>query len=672
MPLDAASPSILVADTAAWANELLAAVQELWGKERKDEARSLMRLALASTDADFLYRAGLQAYGFGCHPEACSLGMAAVALSPGDANYQNALGVILRAAGRAEPSQAAYHRAVVLNPGYVEAHYNYGNILRAVGKFDQAIEHYRAAIRIRPNFAEAHYNLGIALFDGPKDEEEGCRHYFLAYTHRKDYFDPIVRLADYHNTVMRNLDLAVTMYKAALKIQPDHPDVWNSLGSAYARLGMVDQSVACYRVALQKNPNHEKASNNVAFAINYGLVRSSEAIYEQHRYFDTHVASRVADRIKPHANTPDPGRKLRVGYVSADLRQHSVVFFLAPALPPHASPDVEVFLYSNVKSPDQMTELLKALPVQWRDISRMNDDDAAEQIRKDGIDILVDLGGHTVENRLMLFARKPAPVQVSWIGYANTTGMTTMDYRLTDDLADPVGLTDALHTERLLRLRPCFLRYRPAAGTPDVAPPPVEKNGFITFGSFNNPMKLRQEVADLWTQIVSRVPNSRLMLKGIGLQDPMMRAHVQTLFCNAGLAEDRLIMRTQTASQVVHLGAYNDMDVALDPFPYNGTTTTCEALLMGVPVVTLAGNRHAGRVGVSLLNAVGLPELIATTPEDYVERASILAFDRGRLAALRSELRGRLQASPLCDYDDGAKELARAYRTMWQEWCRKR
>lgn len=669
MPFDAFPPSILLSDTAALGAELMAAIQDLWGKERRDDARALMRLAVASTNADFLHRAGLQAYGFGCHAEAVALIAAATALSPHDSNYYNSLGVTRRAAGQADSALVAYRRAVLLNPDYVEAHYNYGNALRSSGQPEKAIVEYQAAVRVRPDFAEAHYNLGISYFESRK-EDDGIREFLISYTYKKDYFDPIVRLADYHNTVTRNLDLAVTMYKAALKVQPDHPDVWNSLGSAYARLGKVDESVACYRVALQKKPNHEKASNNVAFAINYGLVRSNKAIFEQHQYFETNVASQVANLIKPHTNNRDPNRKLRVGYVSADLRQHSVVYFMAPALPPHATPDTEVYLYSNVKGPDGMTELLKQLPLQWRDISRMNDDDAAEQIRKDEIDILVDLGGHTVENRLMVFARKPAPVQVSWIGYANTTGMAAMDYRLTDDLADPVGVTDQWHSERLMRLRPCFLRYRPASGTPDVAPPPVEKNGYVTFGSFNNPMKLRQEVADLWARIVNRVPNSRLLLKGIGMQDPMLRAHVQNMFANAELAAERLILRTQTSSQVAHLQVYNDIDIALDPFPYNGTTTTCEALLMGVPVVTLAGDRHAGRVGLSLLNAVGLPEMVAISPDDYVERAAALAFDRGRLASLRAGLRDQLQASPLFDYDGGAKELARLYRMMWQEWCR--
>lgn len=671
MPLDAFPPSILVTDTAALGSELIATIQDLWGKERWDDVRALMRMAVASTDADFLHRAGLQAYGFGCHAEAVALIQAAVTLSPQDHNYHNSLGVTARAAGRQEISFAAYERAVRLSPGYVEAHYNYGNALRTAGRHAEAITHYEAAVRIRPNFAEAHYNLGLVHLD-KKDEDEAGRHFFVAYTHKKDYFDPIVRLADLNNMTNRNLDLAVMMYKAALKIQPDHPDVWNSLGSAYARLGLPDDSVACYRIALQKNKHHEKANNNVSFAINYGLVRSPQGIFEQHKLFGQHVESQVADRIKPHANTPDPNRRLRVGYVSADLRQHSVAFFMGPALPPHATPDVDVFLYSNVKSPDGMTELLKSLPVQWRDISRMNDDEAAELVRQDGIDVLVDLGGHTVENRLMLFARKPAPVQVAWIGYANTTGMTAMDYRLTDELADPSGLTDAWHTEKLVRLRPCFLRYRPAADPPAVTPPAFERNGFVTFASFNNPMKLRQEVADLWVRILNRVPNSRLLLKGIGMHDPMLRARVQALFANAGLSMDRLVLRTQVASQLDHLKLYNEADIALDPFPYNGTTTTCEALLMGVPVIALAGDRHAARVGVSLLNAVGLTELLGVSPDDYADRAVALAFDRGRLAGLRAGLREQLASSPLCDFNEGARELARAYRLMWAEWCRTR
>jgi predicted O-linked N-acetylglucosamine transferase (SPINDLY family) len=341
-----------------------------------------------------------------------------------------------------------------------------------------------------------------------------------------------------------------------------------------------------------------------------------------------------------------------------------VACFLAHVLEAHDRGQVEVFCYSNSRQADAVTARIRAAADCWREIHALSDEQAAELIREDGIDLLVDLAGHTGDNRLPLFALKPAPVQVTWLGYPDTTGLREIDYRITDAWADPPGRSDELHTEKLVRLPHGFAAYEPQEVAPEVAPLPAEANSFVTFGSFNNFNKLTDECLEVWARILEAVSTARLLLKCGQFDDPAMREEMLARFPSG-----RLELVGAQAGQAEHLAQYARVDVALDPFPYNGATTTCEALWMGVPVIALAGNRHAARVGLSMLTRVGLADLVATSQDEYVANAIELAADLSRLRTLRARLRDMMRSSPLTDGRQLAVELQAAYRDMWRVWC---
>ena len=358
-----------------------------------------------------------------------------------------------------------------------------------------------------------------------------------------------------------------------------------------------------------------------------------------------------------------------MGYVSPDFRRHSVAYFIEPLIARHDRDAFEVYCYSNVLTPDSMTRHLMGLSDSACHIVAMSDGEAADRVRADGIDILVDLAGHTAGGRLGLFALKPAPVQVSYLGYPNTTGLAAIDWRITDIHADPPGNGDEFHSERLARLPRTFLCFQPPADAPAIQPPPSIESGRITFGSFNTLPKVTPEVVGAWAQLLHRVPGSRLLLKASGLTDAAGRGRLLGEFAQHGIDEDRLTLLGKVGDFNAHLARYHEMDIGLDPFPYNGTTTTCEAVWMGVPVVSLAGDRHAGRVGASVLANLGLEELIATSIDEYLAIAADLAADTARLGMLRETMRARVVASPLRDETGFSREVEHAYRQMWLRWC---
>jgi predicted O-linked N-acetylglucosamine transferase (SPINDLY family) len=432
-------------------------------------------------------------------------------------------------------------------------------------------------------------------------------------------------------------------------------------------LGLTQEAEQCYYRALQIRPDYAKTYHALLIAANYHSD-DPERIMREHLAWGEHHRS-----LKPEenrfANPPDPQRRLRLGYVSPDFRTHSVAFFLEPLLAHHDPATVEVYAYAHVPRPDAVTERLKTRVQGWRDIHGLSDDQVADLIRQDRIDILVDLAGHTANNRLLVFARKPAPIQVTYLGYPNTTGLTAIDYRLTDALADPPGETERYHTETLIRLPHGFLCYQPPSHAPAVAPPPAAVNGYVTFGSFNNLAKVTPKVVEVWARILKAVEGARVVMKNKSFSDAATRERCHEQFIRHGIERERIALRDRLTALEDHLGLYHQIDLALDTFPYHGTTTTCEALWMGVPVITLAGHTHAARVGVSLLTRVGLPELIAQNEDDYVERAVALAQDLPRLTELRATLRQRMTQSPLCDAPAFTRNLEAAYREMWRGWC---
>jgi predicted O-linked N-acetylglucosamine transferase (SPINDLY family) len=415
-------------------------------------------------------------------------------------------------------------------------------------------------------------------------------------------------------------------------------------------------------------PDFSQAFSGLLFGLNYDDKLTNHYLFAAHREWDERYGQRVPT-FTTYDNDRDATRRLRIGYLSPDFREHSVAYFVESLLRGHDRQKVEVFCYAEVTRPDSVTTRLQGLADHWLVTVGLSDQRLAERIRTDGIDILVDVAGHTVGNRLLAFARKPSPVRVTWLGYPNTTGLKAIDYRLVDAVTDPVGEADAWASEALVRLEDGFLCYRGLRDGPEPTSPPCLRAGTVTFGSFNNPAKVSTATFDAWGKLLSRSPQARLILKGIWFADAATRALFLARLGERGVPAERVELLAWQPGAAEHLALYHQVDIALDPFPYNGTTTTCDALWMGVPVITLRGHRHAGRVGASLLTQVGLTDLIADSIEEYVELALALAGNPGRLDALRRTLRPRMATSPMCDEGAFACKMEAAFRSMWQHWC---
>jgi len=591
----------------------------------------------------------------------------ALACKPTLAEAHLNLGNTLRAEGCFQEAAACYQQALSLRPGWAEAHCWLAACLAGLRRYQEAARHCRHALEAKPELAEAHNVLGVvAEAQGRLSEALGC--YAQALKLRPQFPEAL----NNHGAALARLGRltpAEQSLRAALAVSPDYAVAWNNLGHLHERRGLLSEALACYRRALRCAPGFALAHSNLLLALHYDPEATPEDIFAEHRRWAERHAAPLAGRLRKHANHRDPERELRVGYLSPDFRAHSVAYFIEPVLASHDRRQVWVICYSNSAVEDAVTVRLRALADAWRPVEALSDEQAAELIRRDEIDILVDLAGHTANGRPRLLALKPAPVQVNWLGYPDTTGLNTVDYRITDERADPPGLTDRFHTERLIRLPGPFLCYRPPQEAPPAAPPPALASGRISFGAFHNLAKINRQVIRTWAEILRGVPDSRLLVKNGALDEESARAHLRELFADCGLDPLRLELRGRTPGLAAHLAAYAEVDIGLDTFPYAGTTTTCEALWMGVPVVSLFGGTHASRTGLSLLSAVGLRELAADSRAAYIACAVRLAGDLARLAELRAGLRARMAQSPLTDAARFTRELEQAYRLMWRRWC---
>ncbi len=500
-----------------------------------------------------------------------------------------------------------------------------------LGNFKLAAKWYKRAITLDPNLASAHYNLGNM------------------------------------QRLLGNSGTALKLYKRTIDLEDDNLDAINNMASILYDQGRVREALIYFRKTASLAPQNAASASTIVSSLNYipGLERSTELQAAQD-WWQTHGKPLYQRSI--YQNTRAPERRLRIGYISPDLREHSISYFLKPLLRLHNHSKFEIFSYANVVHPDTVTTKLKQLSDHWRDITSSNTTQAVRQIMDDRIDILVDLAGHMVNHRLDILARQAAPIQISWLGYPNTTGLPTIHYRLTDDIADPPGDSDPFYSEQLIHL-PTFLCYGPPDIDIPIVPSPSLKKGHITFGSFNNPAKITPEIIETWATILHQTPNSRLLLKGLLLGDKDTRTYYTSLFTRHGISKDRLDLIAYKKSTVEHLSIYNDIDICLDTFPYNGTTTTFEALWMGVPVIVLHGDRHASRVGASILTHLQLTELIAQSPKDYIATAFQLATDPSRLRKLRLDMRSKLTNSPVCQPHAFAHQIETTYRRLWHLWC---
>ncbi len=459
---------------------------------------------------------------------------------------------------------------------------------------------------------------------------------------------------------------AEVQFRRAIELDPKQAAPHKNLAQALHTQGQLDEALDEYRAAVALAPANDNVHSGLLYALNYHPSYNAATLLAEHKAWGARHADPLTAASAPHDNDRNPQRRLRVGYVSSHFCAHAVNFFVEPILAWHDHARCEVFCYSSVRRPDETTTRLQGYADQWRDIGRQDDATVASMIRRDRIDILVDLAGHIGGRRLMVFARKPAPVQITYIGYQNTTGMRAMDYRLTDAWSDPPGETDSYHTEKLVRLPHTFFCYLPSDDAPKFTPLPARDNGFVTFGSFNNFSKVTPGLLDTWAEILQAVPRSRLLL--LAADTPRAREYVRGNFSRHGVSADRVEFFYRKP-RVEYLEAIGRADIMLDTFPFNGHTTVCDTLWQGVTVVALAGSSYVSRFGSSALVSLGLEDCIAHSTAEYVRIATRLANDLGGLARERAELRDRMRRSPIVDAPQFTRELEAVYRQMWTEWC---
>ena len=587
-----------------------------------------------------------------------------LALKPEQADVQLHLANLLAAEDRLPEAVTHYQAALALAPGVLDAYVNLGGALHVLGRVDEAISVYRSLIERKPDWFQAHVYLGLALTTrGRTGHAIGC------YRKALQLNPDCAEAHNYLGTALGHqgaLDESVECFRAALRLNPEYADAHNNLGAALDNQGDAEAALACHRRALALKPDFIDAHSSILFMQHFQPDGDPASVAAEYKDWNRRHAEPFRAAIQPHANDRNPGRRLRIGYVSNDFREHATNYFFEPVLAAHDSGNVEVVCYDSNVQPDAITERLKTQAHHWRSLVGLSDGQVAELIRRDAIDILVDLKGHTDHHRLLVFAQKPAPLQVTWLGYPSTTGLTAMDYWITDRHIANDAMTGQYHSEQLLKLPDFYMCFRPKPDAPEVGELPAIKNGYVIFGSFNTLSKINSGVIAVWAELLKAVPGSRLLMAAV--PEGKAQAAVRERFAAGGVGAERLTLKPRVAHDEF-LRLHSEADIALDSFPCNGTTTTLHDLWMGLPVVTLAGTFNAARVGVSLLTNLGLPELIARSPADYVRIARDLAADRPHLSELRAGLRERLRTSPLMDAARFTRNLETVYREIWKTWC---
>ena len=588
-----------------------------------------------------------------------------LAVRPDNPDVLQFLGMVLHGTGRSEEGVGAIRKAIALRP----THYffnNLGCVAKDLGNPDEALGLIYRAIAMNPDYADAHKNAGVLLVDRPDRVDESISRLRISIALDPRLLAPWNYLGVAYRHIGR-LDMAVVTLKQAIGLKPDYAEAHFNLGAAYKGQGMMHEAAACYRKALSIRPDFANAHSALLMYLSYTSI-DADALFAEYRRWEQIHAKPNYPRIEPHANSREPERKLKIGFVSADFRQNPVAYNIEGLIADLDRERFEVHCYAEIGAPDAVTAHLKALSDRWTVTVGRTDEQAADAIRADGIDILMFLAGHIGSNRIAVASYKPAPIQVSHLDLS-TTGMTAIDYWLTDYVAHPPDSTTERFTETLYRL-PLVMIHQPPADSPPPAPPPHLANGYASFGSFNNPTKLTDEVIALWSRVLHAVPGARLCLKFFAiLAEDGVSSRLAAAFERHGIDRSRIDFMGKAAQRSGHLAQLDRIDIALDPFPFNGCTTTFEALWMGVPVVTLAGNRFLGRMGASFLAQVGLDDLIASDADTYVAKAAALAADSARLNGLRGSLRATVAASKLCDRAGYARSVEGAFRGMWREWC---
>lgn len=654
-------------------------------------------LRAAPRQADALQLAGVVALQQGRPGDAADLLGRAVREAPRSAVGLMRLGVALLQLGRHAEAEERLGRAVAMEPKLAEAWGHRSAVLETLGRTAEAVDAAERAVALQPKAAEWRERLGALLV-----ATRG--HAAAAEQYRRLVAEHPGHAAGWANlgvclTYDGKVSEALACFDRALAADPTLHHAHVGRGLALERCHRIAEACESYGRAIAGQPDHWQARSARLLCLHYLAGVSREMLGREHREFGAALAAQatglparvgvhlsvggakpagfVSADLLPSGSAPTERgtscgaegaeRRLRVGFLSADLRRHAVANFIEPLLRHLDRDSFEVVLYHDHPQQDEASERLRSYAVRWRQVAGQSATALFNQVRADQLDVAVDLAGHTGINRLPLFARRMAPVQVTYLGYPDTTGLEAMDYRLVDAITDPPGEAEQWHSEKLIRFAPTAWSYAPPEQAPEVAPPPARPHGHVTFGCFNNFAKVTDEMLGRWAQLLAAVPGSRLLLKGSGLTDPVLKAAAERRLALAGLPRERVTLLERTETEVEHLAAYARVDVALDTFPYHGTTTTCEALWMGVPVVTLAGDRHAARVGVSLLTAVGRAEWVAYDAGEYVRIGAALAAAAAQPAWNRGELREAMRRSVLLDHAGQARRFGAALQQMARE-----
>jgi predicted O-linked N-acetylglucosamine transferase (SPINDLY family) len=565
--------------------------------------------------------------------------------------------------GRAEQALAGVRKVLEKAPGHPDANHIAGAALVALNRPEQALYHGERAAKAVPANGRYRLLVGSALMALNREGDAA------------ESFETALRLLPGDPEALAGLGAAWSqtgryaeaedLLRRAAAARPGWGDPAMTLGTMLLRTARAHDAVEVLRPLVEADQRLIPAADSLALASSYDDAITPREAFECHALFGRCVEA-FMPRCGPHANSPDPGRRIRLAYLSAELRNHSNSFFLRPILEHHDRERFEVICYHTSRHEDAVTAELRKHTDRWVACDQLNPPQLAQRIHQDRVDILVELTGHFGRNRLATMAARPAPVQVTYLGYGNTTGLTTIDARIVDRDTDPEPEADALATERLVRLDRCFLAYRPDDDAPEPAEPGERA---FTFGSFNDIKKISPSAVRVWSKILHECPGSRLLLKTGELSHAPMRDMLAARFGDQGIGPDRLTLTGRIESDRGHLALYDEVDLALDTFPYAGTTTTCQALWQGVPVLTLAGRAHAGRVGVSLLRAAGEDDLIAADEDAYAAKARSV-FENGRIGqSERLARRGRMAACPLLDHAGLTRAVEAVYVDLWAAWC---
>ncbi len=554
----------------------------------------------------------------------------AIRIDPNFAQAHNNLGSLIEGRGDIPGAEICFREAVRATPGFAEAWYNLGGVLKRTGRYVMAVQAFRQALATRPVYAEAHNNVGVTL-------KELGQH-----------------------------DQALFHCRTATQQRANYVEAINNVAVITEELGMLDESLANYRAALTLRPDYMEIRSGWLLALNYDGRLDPDTIAQEHHIWGKMYVTRFPPA--PYKNTRDPDRRIKLAYVSPDFRRHPVGNFIEPSLESHNREQFEITLFSDVEARDVVTDRLEKLSERWVNVANDSYDDVYRKVRELEIDILVELAGHTARNRLPTLLQRAAPIQVTYLGYPNTIGIPQIDYLITDAIVDPPG-EERLFTENLIRVDGCFSCYRPRDDAPAVMPSPALEKGVVTFGSLHSLSKFTPPVIDLWCRVLHAVPNSKMLMFRTTLVNETAE-RVRGEFAKRGIDPARIDLRGHVPP-AGYLTTYYDIDITLDVIPWTGHTTACESMWMGVPVVTHLGNRHAGRMVASVLHAVGHPEWIGNTLDEYVEIAARMAADVSSLANSRLKLRDEMAASKLCDGPAFTRQLEAVYRQMWRTWCEK-